>query len=144
MHSACMHAESLLSCPTLCNPMDYSPPLLSMEFSRQEHWSGLPCPLPGDLPDPGIEPMSPVSPALQADSLPAEPSGKPKGESYWVSQVVLVVKNPPANAGNSSDMGSISGSGRSPGGGNGNPLQYSCLGNPMDIGAWRATVHRVT
>ena len=64
MHSACMHAESLLSCPTLCNPMDYSPPLLSMEFSRQEHWSGLPCPLPGDLPDPGIEPASFMSPAL--------------------------------------------------------------------------------
>ena len=41
-------------------------------------------------------------------------------------------------------MGSISGSGRSPGGGNGNPLQYSCLGNPMDRGAWRATVHEVT
>ena len=43
--------------------------LLSMGFCRQESWSGLPCPLPGDLPDPGIEPMSPASPALQADSL---------------------------------------------------------------------------
>ena len=51
-----------------------------------------------------------------------------------------VVKNPPANAG---DGGSIPGSGRSPGGGNGNPLQDSCLGNTMDGGAWRATVHRV-
>ena len=51
-----------------------------------------------------------------------------------------MVKNPPANAGDSS---LISGSGRSPGGGNGNPLQYSCLGNPMDRGAWRATVHGV-
>ena len=46
---------------------------LSMRFSRQEYWSGLPCPPPGDLPDPGIEPRSP---ALQADSLPAEPPGK--------------------------------------------------------------------
>ena len=53
---------------------------------------------------------------------------------------VLVVKNPPANA---TDLASILGSGRSPGGGNGNPFQYSCLGNPMDSGAWRATVHRV-
>ena len=47
---------------------------LFMEFSRQEYWSGLPFPPPGDLPDPGIEPMSPVSPALQADSLLLEPS----------------------------------------------------------------------
>ena len=51
-----------------------------------------------------------------------------------------VVKYPPANAG---DVGLISGSGRSPGEGNGNPLQYSCLGNPMDRGAWQATAHRV-
>ena len=47
---------------------------LSMEFSRQEYWSRLPCPSPGDLPDPVIEPGSP---ALQADSLPTEPPGKP-------------------------------------------------------------------
>ena len=51
-----------------------------------------------------------------------------------------VVRNPPANAGY---KGSIPGSGRSPGEGNGNPLQYSCPGNSMDRGAWRATVHRV-
>ena len=51
-----------------------------------------------------------------------------------------VVKNLPNNAG---DLSSIPGSGRSPGGGNGNPLQYSCLGNPMDRGAWRGTVHAV-
>ena len=51
--------------------------LLCLGFSRQEYWSGLLCPLLGDLPDPGIEPMSPVSPALQADSLPTEPPGSP-------------------------------------------------------------------
>ena len=51
-----------------------------------------------------------------------------------------VVKNPPGNAG---DGGLIPGSERSPGEGNGNPLQYSCLGNPTDRGAWRATVHAV-
>ena len=51
-----------------------------------------------------------------------------------------VVKNPPANAG---DAGSIPGSGRSPGGGHGNPLQYSCWENPMDRGAWRGTDHGV-
>ena len=61
---------------------------LSMEFSRQVYSSGLPFPAPGDLPDPGIEPGSPMSPALQADSLPAEPLGKPLSigfsrQEYW-------------------------------------------------------------
>ena len=56
------------SCLTLCDPMDCQTPL-SMEFSRQEYWSGLPCPSPGDPPGPEIEPGSP---ALQADSLPFE------------------------------------------------------------------------
>ena len=55
-----------------------------------------------------------------------------------------VVKNPPGSVGDPRDMGLILGSGRSPGEGNGNPLQYSCLENPMDRGAWRATVHEVT
>ena len=50
---------------------------LSMGFSRQEYWSGLPCPPAGDLPDPGIEPMCLTSPALVANSLPLEPPGKP-------------------------------------------------------------------
>ena len=56
---------------------------------------------------------------------------------------VSVVKNPRANAGEAGDSGLIPGSGRSPGGGHGNPLQYSCLETPMDRGAWRARVHRV-
>ena len=56
------------------------------------------------------------------------------------SHVALVVKHPPTNAG---DPVSIPGSGRSPGGGNGNPLQCCCLQNLMDSGAWRATVHGV-
>ena len=60
---------------------------------------------------------------------------------WRASQMVLVVKNPPANAG---DLGSIPGSRRSSGGGHSNPLQYSCLENPMDRGAWWATVHGVT
>ena len=55
-----------------------------------------------------------------------------------------MVKNPPANAGDVRDSDLISGWGKSPGGGNGNPLQYSCLENPMDRGAWQATVHGVT
>ena len=59
------------------------------------------------------------------------------------SQVALVVKNLLANARNVRDVSSIPGLGRSPGGENGNPLQYCCLNNPMDRGAWRATAHRV-
>ena len=59
-------------CPTLYDPMDYQAPP-SMGFSRQEYWSGLPFPSPGDLPDPGIEPRSP---AFQADALTSELLGK--------------------------------------------------------------------
>ena len=59
------------------------------------------------------------------------------------SQVAPVVKSPPANAGDLRNVGLISGLGRSPGGGHGNPLQYSCLENPRDRGAWWATVHGV-
>ena len=60
-----MNIKVTQSCPTLCNPV---------EFSRPEYWSGQPFPSPGDLPNPRIEPRSPV---LRADSLPAEPPGKP-------------------------------------------------------------------
>ena len=59
------------------------------------------------------------------------------------SQVTLVVNNPTANAGDRRDVGSIPELGRSPGGGNGNPLQYSCLENSMDREAWQAIVYRV-
>ena len=58
--------------------------------------------------------------------------------------MVPVVKNQPANAGDVGDAGFTPGSGRSPRGGHGNPLSYSCLENPMDRGAWWATVHGVT
>ena len=64
------------SCPTLMTPWTIACQTpLSMGFSRQEYWNGLPFPSPGDLPDPGIKPRSP---ALQADSLPTEIRGKPK------------------------------------------------------------------
>ena len=108
------------SFPTLCEPMDCSPPL-SIEFSRQEYWSGLLFPSARDLPDPGIEAGSP---SLQVDSLPSgfpdssvgkesacsmgDPSlipglGRSTGEGIgytlqysWASLVVQLVKNPPA------------------------------------------------
>ena len=70
--------------------------------------------------------------SLMAKNLPA----------MWESPG-LVLKNLPANAGDIGDVGLILGLGRSPGGGHGNPLQYSCLENPMDGGAWWATVHSV-
>ena len=63
------------------------------------------------------------------------------GITKGTSKVALVVKNLLANVGDIRDTGSIPGLGRSSEGGHGNPLQYSCLENPMDRGAWRATVH---
>ena len=62
----------------------------------------------------------------------------------WTSQMALMVKYPPANAGGTRDEGSIPGSGRSPGEENGNPLQYSCLENLMDRGTWWLAVHGVS
>ena len=62
----------------------------------------------------------------------------------WATQVALVVKNPTINAGHRREVGSISVSRRSPGVGNGYPLQYSCLENAMDRGAWRVIVRKVT
>ena len=64
-------------------------------------------------------------------------------EYIQASLVALVVKNLCANAGDKRDSGSIPGLGRSPGGGHGNPLQHSCLENPLDRGAWLATVHKI-
>ena len=79
-----------------CDPMDCSLPApLSMEFSRQEYWSGLPFPSPGALPDPEIEPRSP---AVQICSLPTEPQGKPHTtDTVYKNRVPggSVVKNPP-------------------------------------------------
>ena len=75
-----MRAESEVAqlCPTLCDPMDCTCQApLSMGFSRQDYWGGLPFPSPGDLPNPEIKPTSLLSPDGQADSLPLAPPGKP-------------------------------------------------------------------
>ena len=150
--------------------------LLSMGFPRQEYWSGLPFPPPGDIPVPGIKPASPVSPALQADSLPLEPLGEPlftDGGDYiivyaWQNSQNCTLKrvnftvcklqaNKPDGSQKCSNTnwawlsgkepvdqsrrhGSIPGSGRSPGEGNGNSLQCSCLENPhgQTGGLWGA------
>ena len=115
-----------------------------MGFSRQEYWSGLPCPPPGDLSNPGIEPTSLMSPALTGRFFTT--SATWEAPIYFLSLAQgdfpggSEVKVSACNAGN---LGSIPGSGRSPGEANGNPLQYSCLENPTDRGAQQATVHGV-
>ena len=124
------------ACPTLATPWAVARQApLSMGSSRQEYWSGLLFPSTGHLPDSGLEH---TSSSLLADSLPTVPS-----EKTWVSKVALVVENPPANAGDTRDTDSITGSGRSPGEGKNNPHQYSCLENSMDRRGWQATVHAV-
>ena len=136
---------------TLCYPMDYvaheAP--LSMEVSRQGYWSTLPYPSPGDIPNPGIEPRSL---ALEADSLPSELPAYSflKGVFYlfvkwpiiYLDSSLVMDSNFPGgsdgrvSAYNAGDLGSIPGLGGSSGEGNGNPLQYSCLENPRNGGAW--------
>ena len=96
----------------------------------------MPCSM-WDLPRPGIKP---VSPALANKFFTTEKPGETSvsltfilGQTYnFTSQAALVVNNLPVNAGDKRDSGSIPGLGRSPGGGHGNPFQYSCLENPMD------------
>ena len=103
----------------------------SMGFSRQGYWSGLPFPSPGDLPNPGIEPWSP---AFQADTLTSEPPGKAvKANLVGMLQRQLSGKESACNVG---DLGLIPELGRHLGEGNSYPLQYSCLENSMDRGAW--------
>ena len=114
-----------------------------MGFSREKSWSGFLCPPPGDLPNPGIEPRSPAlqgSPTLQADSLLCV------WRKGFIKELVRQPSFPGGSDGkecthNAGGPGLIPGSGRSPGVGNGNPLQYACLENSVDRGAWWATVH---
>ena len=116
----------------------------------------MPFPPPGGLLNPGIEPGSPAS---QADSLPTEPPRSAISLTIFMSNRLFFnldlsfvnsssgsdwFSDGKASARNEGDLGSIPESGSSPGEGNGNPLQYSCLENPMDEGAWWATVPGVT
>ena len=115
-------AKSLQSCPTLCNPIDGSPSgSPSLGFSRQEYWSGLPFQFS----------VIHVKTLFLLEWFKAGFSLRHSGSDGK------------ASACNAGDPGSIPGSGRSPGEGNGNPLQYSCLENPMEGGAWWAAVHVV-
>ena len=150
-------AEHVQSCLTLCNPMDLCP----WDFPGEN--TGVYCHflLQGIFLAQGSNPQSP---ALAGKFFTTKSPGKPiLGSKYYsvqfssVAQLYPTLCNPmdcsmPGFLGsldskefacNAGDLGSIPGSGRSPGEGSGNPLQYSRLGNPMDRGAWRATVHGV-
>ena len=86
--ATCMHAKLLRSCPTLCNPRDYSRQApLPMGFSRQQYWSGLPCPPPVGLSDPGIEPESLMSPALAGGFFITSPTWQALELNYTDSQM---------------------------------------------------------
>ena len=120
-------------------------PPLSMEFSRQEYWCRLPFPTPGDLPNPGIKLMSLVSLALAYEFF----TSWTIVHCVYILSALFVFMGFPGSDGKESandagDLGLIPRLGRSPGEGNGYPLQYSCLENPMDRGAWQAAVPGVT
>ena len=103
-----------------------------MEFSRQEYWSELRFPSPGNRLDSGIEPTSPASPTLAGGLFHTKPPGKPHRVLYRVPSTGLCRR-----------PGLDPLSGRLPGEGNDYPLQYSCLETPMDRGTLQATVHGV-
>ena len=128
--------------------------LESMGFSRQEYWNRLPFPSPVYLPDPGIKPASLMSPALAGGFFITSASWDTAGSCspYSVKNNTYFTfwegfpgsSDGKESACNGGHPGSIPGLGRSLGEGNGNLLQYSCLENPTDRGAWQATVHGVT
>ena len=127
-----MHAKLLQLCLTLCDPMDCSP-----LGSRQEYWNGLPCPSPGNL----LTPTSLMSPALAGgffttSAIQATDTLLRKSTGHAIASGFPAGSDGKASAGNAGDLGSIPRLERSPGEGNGNPLQYSCLENLMDGGTW--------
>ena len=118
-------SEVAQSCPILCDPMDCSPPGSSVHGILQARileWVAMPS-LGGIFPTQGWK-LCLLFPALEAEDFPGGSDGK-------------------ASVYDAGDPGSIPGLGRSLGEGNGNPLQYYCLENPLDRGAWQATVHGV-
>ena len=118
---------------------------LCIGFSRQEYWSGLPCPPPGNLPSPGIKLAPLVSPELAGRIFTTSSTWKALQDClllFYLSAPLAFqwVRIPRwlrgVSASNVGDLGLIPGSGRPSREGNVNPLQYSCLENPMDRGAW--------
>ena len=110
---------------------------LSMEFFQARTLEWVPFPTPGDLPDPGMKPESPVSSALAGGFFTTAPPGMPLLTStlfMWDFPGGLVVKNLPVSAGDAEDFGLIPGLGRSPGGGSGNHSSILAWKNSMDRG----------
>ena len=149
--SVCLVTQS---CPALCDPMDCSPQGSSVHGifqARIQEWAAISYSREY-LPNPGIKHTSFASPASVYRCFSTTPPGKPHNNFsssniafiiflVRASLIAQLVKNLPAMQ--ATPVWSL-GSGRSPGEGNGNPLQYSCLGNLMDRGTWLAAVHGVT
>ena len=116
-------------------------------FFQQEYWNGLPFPPPGDLSDPGIKPVRRLLLGRQIlYHCTTQEATVRKTKLEFIYRIVQSMGlpqwlNSKEYASNAGDAGSIPGLGRSPGGGTGNPLQYSCLGNSIERGAWWAVVH---
>ena len=138
------------SCPTLCDPRDGSPPGSAiLVFSRQEHWSGLPFPSPRHESEKWKWSHSVVSDSSRPHGLqptrllhPWDFPGKSTGVGCHCLLRILYIENPKDSIRNLLEL--ISEFSKVAGERNGNPLQYSCLENPVDGGAWWPAVHRVT
>ena len=140
------------SCPALWDPMDCSLPKSSFHgiLQAREYWNGLPFPSPGDLPDLGVEPglLHCRQILYQLSHQGSNSFSTPK---FSYAKLNCFMDFPGGASGKESTcqcrrsrkQGVISESERSPGEGNGNPFQHSCLENSMDRGAWQATIHGV-
>ena len=139
-HPLCSSYEAFgtLYCASSCGSVVKNPPANAGDI---RDWSLI----SGSRRSPGEGNGNPLQYSCPVNSMHREvqPTGLPRVRLYCVTEYT-VVKNPPANAGDIRDIGSVPGWGRSSGGRNGNPLQYSCLENPMDRGAWLVTVHSVS
>ena len=148
------------SCPTLVTLWLQPTRLLcSWNSPDKKYWGGLPLPSPRGLPNAGVGPASLASPALAGRLFTPHTLEKPCFQLHFPASALRSVHSElwgaifhfqlpwwlsgKESACNAGDVGSIPGSGRSPGRGHNIPLQYSCLENPTDRGAWRAAVHKI-
>ena len=136
MHAMLSRFSRVRLCATPWTAAHQAP--LSTGFSRQEYWSGLPFPSP--ICKYLFTYLCLVLRANEENSYNSGHSVK-NIQKQFCGKLILLCS---ANSGDTGDMGLIPRSGRSPGEGNGNPLQYSCLENPRDRGAWWGTIHKVT
>ena len=137
------------SCRTLCDPMDCGPPGSCVHgIFRERMLECVAMPFPSGSSRPRGQTWVSCVSWIAGGFFTTVPPGKLFYLQYWIWKFLfpsgLVVKKAPPNAGDAGAVALIPGSGRSPGVENGNPLQYSCLGNPMDMGPWRATARGVT